>query len=150
MSNNNNNTQLTLSYELLYLLQWLLENHPGKLKELISSAFEDGLKEELKTLSTTDPKQNEDMQYGLVDFLGFMEVMLQEVSNEHTMKKIKEKKLMPALDHIDTTECDFETVQNSIEEASFKLEQEPERNAQELLFQELLRCWKPSKETLSN
>ena len=148
---NDNNAQLTLSYELLFLLQWIIENEPNKLKELISTALQNGLKEELKTVDTSiDQRSAQDMQYSLVDFLGFMEVMLQEARNEQTMKRIMEKKLMPALEHIDTTECDNETVQCSVEEATSKLELEPDKNAQELLFQELLRCWKPNKETLSN
>jgi hypothetical protein len=148
---NENNTQLTLSYELLFLLQWLIEHEPNKLKNLIADALKSGLKEELKTIDKSiEQKNTQDMQYSLVDFLGFMEIMLQEVNNEQTMQRIMEKKLMPALDHIDSTECDNETVQCSVEEATSKLELEPDKNAQELLFQELLRCWKPNKETLSN
>lgn len=148
---NENNTQLTLSYELLFLLQWLIENEPNKLKNLIAGALKNGLKDELKTIDNSiEQKNTQDMQYSLVDFLGFMEVMLQEVNNEQTMQRIMEKKLMPAIDQIDTNACDTETVQCSVEEATSKLELEPDKNAQELLYQELLRCWKPNKETLSN
>lgn len=142
------NNQLTISYELLYLMQWLLENEPERLKKLIVQALHKGLKEEMqkavknKTLTT-----NEELQYSVVDFLTLLESLLQEAINEQTLKNIAEKKLMPALDHIDGKECDSSMVQSSIEKASSRLETHPQENPQELLFKELLKNWKPDKKT---
>lgn len=148
---NQDTNQLTLSYELLYLMQWLIENEPEKLKTLIGQSFNNGLKEELKTIAPLSEQHSmEDLQYNIIDFLGMLETLLQEVSNEHALKRVMEKKLMPALDHIDTTNCDNETVQSSVEKASSKIDSNPERNPQELLFKELLRSWKPDKKTTSN
>jgi hypothetical protein len=149
---NDESNQLNLSYELLYLIQWFIEQEPEKFKPLIASALKNGLKTELQHISnnTVDQSMANDMQYNIIDFLGLLEAQLHEVLNEQIMKRVVEKKLMPAIDHIDTTECDTETVQFSVEKATSKLDREPKKNAQELLFQELLKCWKPSKKTLSN
>lgn len=148
---NQDANQLTLSYELLYLMQWLVENEPEKLKALVALALRNGLQDKLKNINIlTGQGMAEEMQYNIIDFLGLLEGFVHEVMNEQTMKYIKEKKLMPAIDHIDSKTCDDATVQFSIEKAHSKLDRNPESNPQELLFKELLRCWKPQKETTSN
>lgn len=147
----NDTQQLTLSYELLQLLAWLTENEPDKLKKLVKYAYNNGLKEEISyTRRSKDTSLADTMQYTLADFLNLFEVLLQEVSEENILQKVVEKKLLPALDHIDATACDNSTIQTSLEKATSKIETHPHANPEELLFQELLRSWKPKKETLSN
>lgn len=147
----NDTQQLTLSYELLQLLAWLTENEPDKLKKLVKYAYNNGLKEEISiTRRSKDTSLAETMQYTLADFLSLFELLLQEVAEESMLQKVVEKNLLPALDHIDSTACDTATVQTSLEKATSKIETQPHSNPQELLFQELLRSWKPKKETLSN
>ncbi len=147
----NDTQQLTLSYELLQLLAWLTENEPDKLKKLVKYAYNNGLKEDIAyTRRSKDTTLADTMQYTLADFLNLFELLLQEVSDENMLQKVVEKKLLPALDHIDSTACDGATVQTSLEKATSKIEAQPHINPQELLFQELLRSWKPKKETLPN
>lgn len=147
----NDTQQITLSYELLQLLAWLTENEPDKLKKLVKYAYNNGLKEEIiLTRRSKDSSLADTMQYTLADFLSLFEMLLQEVSEENNLQKVVEKKLLPALDHIDSTACDGATVQTSLEKATSKIEAQPHINPQELLFQELLRSWKPKKETLPN
>ncbi len=147
----NNNNQLSLSYELLFLLQWLLDQEPERLKGLISYALSHGLKENLKEgAKIADLQTSEELQYTIVDFLKLLEALLQEALAEQAMKTIMEKKLMPAIDQIDNKACDEATVQFSIEKASSRLERNPTANPQEILFNELLKCWKPSKKAISH
>lgn len=145
-----NDNQLTVSYELLYLVQWLLENESGALKKLISHALENGLKQDLQTAVNSELKSTEDIQYSIVDFLALLETLLHENISEQNMKRIMEKKLMPAIDNIDNKECDKATVDFSVEKATSKIENNPEENPQEILFQELLKCWKPTKKTITH
>ena len=72
---NDNAQQLTLSYELLYLLQWLIENEPDRLKRLIEKALVSGLREDLHFLqkNTDSHTANEEMHYSIVDFLALLE-----------------------------------------------------------------------------
>ena len=147
----NNNNQLSLSYELLFLLQWLLDHEPERLKGLITYALTHGLKEDLKEgADAADLQTTEELQYTIVDFLKLLESLLQEALTEQAMKTIMEKKLMPAIDQIDNKACDEATVQFSVEKASSRLERNPSANPQEILFNELLKCWKPSKKTMSH
>lgn len=141
---------LTVSYELLYLLQWLLENEPERLKKIIKHSLHNGLSEEIKNASKENDTSPEEMQYSIIDFLVFLESLLHESLHEERLKKIVEKKMMPALDNIDGQECDQETVDVSVEKASLKFETHPQENPQEILFQELLKCWKPTKSTASH
>jgi hypothetical protein len=146
-----NDNQLTVSYELLYLMQWLLEREPAKIKKLIEHALQNGLKEDIQTASNSAELRNaEDIQYSIVDFLTLLETLLHESISEQNMKLIMEKKLMPAIDHIDNKECDQATVNFSVEKASSKIESNPDGNPQEILFQELLKCWKPNKKTVTH
>jgi len=145
------NNQLTISYELLYLMQWLLENEPERLKKLIVQALHKGLKEEMQRAAKEKPlTTNEELQYSVVDFLTLLESLLQEAISEQTLKSVNERKLMPALDHIDGNECDEVTVQESVERASHRFESHPQENPQELLFKELLKNWKPDKKSAVN
>ncbi len=145
------NNQLTISYELLYLMQWLLENEPERLKKLIVQALHKGLKEEMqKAIKNKALTTNEELQYSVVDFLTLLESLLQEAINEQALKNIAEKKLMPALDHIDGNICNSSIVQSSIEKASNRLESHPQENPQEILFKELLKNWKPDKKAKLN
>lgn len=145
-----NDNQLTVSYELLYLVQWLLENESDELKKLINHALENGLKQDLQTATNSELKNTEDIQYSIVDFLSLLETLLHENISEQNMRRIMEKKLMPAIDNIDNKECDKATVDFSVEKATSKIENNPEQNPQEILFQELLKCWKPNKKTITH
>ncbi len=150
---NQNTNQLTLSYELLYLLQWLIDNEAEAVKSLMVQSFNRGFKDALNDLNKTAPNFGstaEDMHYNVVDFLGLMEILLSEVKNEQRMKTILNKKLMPAIDNIDGKECDFSIVQSSVEQASLAFERNPEQNPQELLLQTLLKSWNPSKKSIAH
>ncbi len=147
----NNNNQLTISYELLYLMQWLLENEPARLKKLIVQALQKGLKTEIQDAAKRKEfPNNEELHYSVVDFLALLEDLLQEAISEQTIKRVSERNLMPALNQIDDAECGSDIVKTSVERASLRLENHPQANAQELLFKELLKSWKPTKKTVVN
>ncbi|MGB8367476.1 MAG: hypothetical protein WCD44_03915 [Candidatus Babeliales bacterium] len=146
---NENNTQLTISYELLYFLQWLIEYDNSKLKQIIKNALDEGLREEMQKIEKTNEPLDE-MYHTIIDFFEIMEDLLAESIKEHVAKKAKEKKLMPTIDQIDSTICDDATMRFSIEQATTKLEDDPDINPQEQLFKELLRSWKPHNKNIMN
>lgn len=146
---NENDTQLTMSYELLYLLQWLIEHDNNRLKQVIKLALDQGLREEMQKIEKINEPLDE-MYHTIIDFFELMEDLLTESIKEHVEKKAKEKKLMPTIDQIDSTVCDNETMRFSIEQATTKLEDDPDVNPQEQLFKELLRSWKPHNKNIMN
>ncbi len=144
-NNENSHNQFVLSYELLALLQWLAEHEAEKLKKIITKAVASGLLDEIERYkSLGEAHAAEEIQHGIVDFFGLLESLLMETVNEHTMQDALEKNLMPAIDQIDSKVCDDATIRFSVEKATSKLNKSPEENPQDVLFKELLRCWKPA------
>jgi hypothetical protein len=91
----------------------------------------------------------EEIQHSIIEFFSMLETLLLESMKEQAVQKAVEKNLMPTIDHIDSTICDDATVRSSVEKATAKSELQPKANAQELLFKELLKRWKPSKNMMN-
>ena len=154
----NNNGQFVISYELLGLLRWLTEHDAQRLKKIIARALATGLQDEFTQMETffdahkteENEHQVEEIQYSIIEFFGLLEALLIESINEHAVQKAVEKNLMPAIDHIDATLCDTDTVRTSIEKATAKIDINTKDNPQEILFRELLKRWKPPAKNLMN
>ncbi|HEB41443.1 MAG TPA: hypothetical protein ENI08_00295 [Candidatus Dependentiae bacterium] len=145
-----NNTQLTISYELLYLLQWLIEYDDSRLKQMITRALNQGLRKEMQKTEKSNELVDEMCYHTIIDFFELMEELLAESIEEHIEKKAREKNLMPAIDQIDSTVCDDATMLFSIERTTTKIENDPNINPKEQLFKELLRSWKPHNKNTMN
>lgn len=148
MNNNSfshdSNSQLALSYELLNLLKWLGNNETDKLKKIISKAVTQGLHNEIQKINRlSDPNLLEDMHHSIIDFFELLDTLLSDAINDHVQQKAREKNLLPAIDHFDSSLLDTETVRSSVEKTTQKLDLHPNINPKELLFQELLKKWKP-------
>lgn len=155
MNNNefsHDNAQFVLSYELLALLRWLADHDADKIKKIIAKALASGLKDEVNRAreGRNEEETLEEIQHGIIDFFGLLEVLLHETINEHAVQKAMQKNLMPSIDQIDSTYCDNATVRTSIEKATAKIEHNPKENPKELLFKELLKRWKPANKNILN
>ena len=141
--------QVALSYELLCLLHWLVEHEAESIKSIIKKAVSTGLKKELHTVdSAREHLTSDDMQQSIIAFFGLLEILLVESINEHITQQAQEKNLIPAVDQIDSTLCDVDTVRSSLEQTTDKIELNPNTNAREQLFKELLKCWKPHNKNI--
>lgn len=149
---NSNDGQILLTYELLFLLQWIMEHESDALKKIIVRALKNGFDDpdyrsnEVIEMNISDPT----IQECIVDFLGLMDSLLLEATTELDMQKNAELSLIPALKHIDSTMCDEEVVQSSLKKTNAQLHSNSKQNAQEILLKELLRRWKPDKKVLTN
>jgi len=137
-----NSDQLVLSYELLQLLGWLIENESETLKKIIKRALSKGLNRKLQHQEQLNAAE---LQRVVIDFLELLEILLFEAHQEVGVSDVIRKNLMPALHHIDPSNLTMATVQSSAAIASTKKEKNPAENAEELLFKELLKRWKPKK-----
>jgi hypothetical protein len=148
----NQDNQFVLSYELICLLQWLMDHDADKLKKIIDKALASGLKAELQKESIASGQAGdlEEIQENIIDFFAMLEGLLVESLHEHAVKRALERNLIPSIDQIDTTVCDNATVRSCVEKATSKIDRHPKENPKELLFKELLRRWKPSKESTLN
>lgn len=143
--------QCELSYQLLYLLRWLAEYETPALKKLVTHAVQQGLGHYLtQSDSVMNGKDNNLLQTSIIDFLDLLDAILHETLNEHNMQKALQQNLMPSVHKIDSNVCGSSTLLSSLEKTTARLEQQPKANAQELLYKEILRQWKPSKKRLMN
>jgi hypothetical protein len=142
----NQDEQFAISYELLCLLRWLVENDADKLKKMVTRAVQRGLNEKIELIRTfSDNEALEDAQDNMIEFFGTLEAMLIDTIQEQAMNQAFERKLMPAIDQIDTTACNDAIVQASLEKAHSKINHNPDKNPQEILLTEILKNWNPTK-----
>ncbi len=146
-----NDNQFVVSYELLLLFRWLLENEEESLKKLINKALHNGFYNEIDTipLSYEEESQNE-LQHTLVDFFSLLETLLYELMSENEVKRVMQRSLIPAIDQIDATACDNNAMAISIAKATSAYEANPHADPKDILCKELLKRWKPAKEIVTN
>lgn len=150
--NQNGDGKVFLTYELLFLLQWLMEHEAESLKKIIARSLKNGFNDpdfknsDVIEMQISDPN----IHQCVIDFLELLNILLIEASTELTMQKSAERNLIPALNHIDLTMCDSETIQGSLKKATTQLHHNPDENPKEILLKELLKRWKPDKTSLMN
>ena len=151
MNNNfDSDNQFELTLELLHLLAWLANHETAALKKLIVKALKNGLQEQIFQYDGSEKRMSPSVQNGFMDFFDIMdELLIESLHNQEVEHKIVQE-LIPSVKQFDTTVCDDDTIQSSIENTAMKLEHHPEKNPQETLFKELLKQWKPHKKTVLN
>lgn len=144
--------KLIISYELLQLMEWLVEHEGDALKKLIAKALKHGFDNQLKqSKNFKDIYSPDEMQNNIIDFLGLMEYLLVEVTNEEEVNNALQKNMMPAIDHIDTKSCDSAVLKSSISVATSKAQRNSTKeNIQEVFLKELIKRWKPAKNGILN
>jgi len=143
-----NASQFLISFELLTLLAWLIEHDADKLQKIVDKALAAGLGQKLRRSDHIEQDKveiTEQARYNIVEFFGLLETILSTALHKATFKCVTEKNLLPALDQIDSTVCDQETIRDSLEKTATKLQNHPSDNPTQILFEEILRSWKPGK-----
>lgn len=147
-----NDEHFVVSYELLKLFQWLLIHEQDAVKKLIVHALGQGLKYELAgTHDDTSTAMDQDnsetleaLQENIVDFFTLLEIILHESLTEQ-QANMHIQTMIPAINHIDINECDFNSVALSVEKATAAVRNKTGENPKEVLCKELLKRWKPAK-----
>jgi hypothetical protein len=133
-------TSLSLSLELLLLIDWLLKNEPTKLKVLVEDALRDGFLDELDNVETVEknPTQLNDLHSAIIEFLMLLEDLLLETLEEKELSyKIKDK-LDATLQKINPTSIDVKAVWHSLQQAKNQ-----KADMKKTFFTQLLKNWKP-------
>ena len=90
--NDSQSNQFVLSYELVRLLQWLMDHDEHKLKKVVATALASGLQDELqKSSAQNETADLENIQESFIDFFGMLESLLLESMHEQAVKKAMEK-----------------------------------------------------------
>ncbi len=154
------NTSLSLSFELIYLIDWLLKNDKQKLTTLIQQAVSHGLAQDLKRINPNDYlKVSEELYSTILDFLVFLEDTLAENLKDLSASNTADNVMMPAIKKIDDENLNDATLRNSIQDAKDQLHKEREEgheeaanvdHAKEVLYEKILENWLPTnKETMN-
>jgi len=141
-----NDDQFIVSYELLYILQWLLTYEKEAFAQLVHSSFIQGSQH----TNNEDCDQIEEAEYlqnSVVDFFSFLEKEVSNISQEESIKHIMQKNLIKTLDHIDPKIFDSAIIQESMVATAEKVTPQRNHKAKDLFLKELLKKWSPKKES---
>lgn len=151
---------LSLSFELIYLMGWLLEHEKGMLNSLIKHAIKNGLAQDLEKVNFDmhDNDSSKDLQAIILDFLSFLERSLAKNLDALDIALAEESNHQ---DHGNNTdhEQDNTNLRTRLKQATQllakKLESKNEsskktggKKSQQSAFNEILKNWKPSKRDL--
>jgi len=139
MAHNNpfDDNQFVISYELLNLLQWLIDNEQETLKKMV-------LRANMNAQRQVDHR-SDDIQQTVIDFFSLLDALLIETEQEYEVQTALQRVMIPAIDHIDTSMCDSNALALSVAKATQALENKTGENPKDVLCKELLKRWKPSK-----
>lgn len=143
------NAQFELSYELLHFIRWLLEQESEHktLKVIIKKALIAGLKNAtVNAANKNNSEEIQQLQYGLIEFFALLDTLLYEAMHEETLQKVTQKKLKETIQQIDGKLCDDGTLHDTITKTTDELERFPEKSAKTILFETLIKQWRPTKE----
>src|SRR5207253_161751 len=101
-----NNNQFVISYELLELFKWMLENEQDTLRKLIIKALYNGLNKKINCYSPSKSENQDELQQSIIDFFALLDTLLYDAISETEVKQIVERNLIPAIDNIDSSMCD--------------------------------------------
>lgn len=139
--------QFVLSAELLKLLEWLIDYEQENLKKLIKRAVQQGFtKQGLHYHKANDPEQ---LQQSIIEFFTLIDILLHETVHEDEVQEALERGLVPSINNLDTNMYDSSTVATSIAKAAAAGQQKG-KNPKEVLCRELLKRWKPHKQSTMN
>ncbi len=135
-----------ISYELLALLQWLLEHEQESCRKLIRRALKQGFNvTDVGLLKYDNP---EDLQQNIIDFLALIDTQLHETINEGQAEGAMHRTLLPTINHVDPSMHDISSISTSIAKARAAAEKET-GNPKEVFCKELLKRWKPKKKKVT-
>ena len=133
-----------VSYELLNLLEWLVNHEQENLEKLIRYAIKHGFTTKNTHFSSDDDAR--ELQTAVINFLGIVDVMLQEASNENDVEGVLQRSMIPALKNIDFADYDSSSIATSIARATEAVATKRKAvDSKDVFCRELLRRWKPHK-----
>lgn len=166
--------QISLSFELISLLNWLLRHEKAMLNAMLKQALEHGFAEELEKLDAASlaSTESEELYNTVLDFLEYLEQSL--IKNLETISVDNKTKdaIMPTLQKLEADSLDHKTLWLSMQQTKARMlkakqcateKQQPQaiaaeaakdtkhtEHANKILFEQLLKNWKPNNKDVMN
>lgn len=141
-----NDDQFIVSYELLYILQWLMVYEKETFTHLVHKAFIQGSQETNIHNNGDQMEEAEYLQNSVIDFFSFLEQEVENVAESEAMKHIMQKNLLKTLDHIDPKIFDPAIIKASMMATAEKLNPQRNHQAKDFFLKQLLKKWHPKKD----
>lgn len=141
-----NDDQFIVSYELLYILQWLMTYEKEAFSQLIHKAFVQGSEASDVHVTSDQHEEAEYLQSSVIDFFSFLEQEVETVAQAESMKHIMQKNLLKTLDHIDPNLFDPAIIKASMMATAEKLNPQRNHQAKDYFLKQLLKKWQPKKD----
>lgn len=151
-------SSISLSFELILLLGWLQKHEKPVLDAVVKQALKNGFLQYLEQTQNNDiQKQRSDSLYAaILEFLLHLETALAKNLNTIYLDEATTNALSPALKKIDFGNMNLKSVWLSMQQAKEKLANKNSQIAHEqdefaseqasaVLFEKLLKNWKPTK-----
>jgi hypothetical protein len=147
MAHNQDSNQMNISYELLMLLQWMLEHEQEPLRKIINRALHNGLQKQLESVTTQRERQQAaaELQDSIIDFFMLLETQIDDLMNEDHTQEVIQRNMLPALKQVDARTYSYGALETSIAKAEAAFCKSDVGNPKDILCKELLKRWKPSK-----
>lgn len=168
--------QISLSFELISLLNWLLRHEKTLLNAMLKQALEHGFAEELEKVDAASmaAAESEELYSTVLDFLEYLEQSLvKNLESIHVDNKTKDA-IMPTLQKLEADSLDHKTLWLSMQQTKARMlkakqlitqQQQPKaakteasgeaktnhtEHANKILFEQLLKNWKPNNKDVMN
>jgi hypothetical protein len=141
-----NEDQFIVSYELLYILQWLVTYERAAFAELIRKAFLKGSQDQNYATNLEQTEEAEYLQNSVIEFFNFLQQEVVQVSENEAMKEIIQTNLLKTLDHIDAKIFDPAIIKASMMATAEKVHPLENKQAKDYFLKQLLKKWTPKKE----
>jgi len=140
---------IVLSFELLVLINWLMQNEKQMLNNLIKHALKNGLAEEFEKISGIDNIEvNEQFYTTVISFLLFMEDGLVQNLSQIKIDRNSKDDIFPVLNKIDMKDINIKPIFSGAKHSTTaSVDTEETKN---ILFHQILKNWKPNKNDLLN
>jgi len=148
-------SNFSLSFELVCLMDWLLKNGDQQMVDLIKFAINNGFAAELEKIDDKKYAQITDQLPSIIlEFLLTLEDILFESLEKVELDTKSKEKLIPAIKKIDTHSIDFKTIWLSMQQTKSSLvkdntkkatKETKAKNAKRILFEKLLKNWDPTQ-----
>jgi hypothetical protein len=155
-------SSLSLSFELVYLMSWLLKNEKTMLNNLVKHAIKNGFDRDVKQLKSVDfTKISDQFYHTILDFLLYLEEALKKDLNKIKLDKQTEKIIFPIVKNINQKALNTDTIKRSLQQTKAHFankngndkttgNNKQAQEAREILFKHVLKNWKPTNNEQMN